>query len=197
MGENSLPHSHTGGVKPMNIQGRFARDRERLTTDFTDADREWRKKWINDQNLSPNEPRKVPELERALKNPFRRFYRYPMDYLMARLEPTLGQPTAAAIRWIGPKLCFVYIAGLVILYNKKYNHHDWTRHSGLNIKESRPDVLPGDYGYPKVSDRVKPRDYADYGFQERKVLHWLSQRRHAIVKLQQGSINKLAKVAIT
>ncbi|KAL1466986.1 hypothetical protein MTO96_005858 [Rhipicephalus appendiculatus] len=87
---SKLPHSETGGVRPMSIEGRFANERTRLTGEFTDADRAWRKKWLEDQHLSPNEPRKVPELERALKNPFRRFYRAPMDALFARLEPALG-----------------------------------------------------------------------------------------------------------
>lgn len=170
MGEHNLPHSETGGVKPMSIQGRFASDRERLTGDFTDADREWRKKWLKDQELSPNEPRRVPELERALKNPFRRFYRYPMDALFARLEPTLGKNPAMVLRWVIPKVFFMYVVGLGFHYNKKYNHHDWTRHSGLVVRGSRVDVVPGDYGYPKVSDKVKPQDYADFGFQSRTVL---------------------------
>ncbi|KAH9376986.1 hypothetical protein HPB48_021540 [Haemaphysalis longicornis] len=101
MDESKLPHSHTGGVRPMSIEGRFADERTRLSAEFTDADRAWRKKWLEDQHLSPNEPRHVPELERALKNPFRRFYRFPMDYIFGRLEPFLGphgDPRTALVR---------------------------------------------------------------------------------------------------
>ncbi|KAL3191623.1 hypothetical protein MRX96_059716 [Rhipicephalus microplus] len=171
MGDLSkLPHSDTGGVKPMSIEGRFATERSRLSGEFTDADRAWRKKWLEDQHLSPNEPRKVPELERALKNPFRRFYRAPMNALFARLEPTLGPLMTPAFRWFVPKVFFVYLGGLVLLYNIKYNPHTWERHSGLLVRTSRPTVYPGDPGWPKASDRTKPQDYADYGFNDRKVL---------------------------
>lgn len=124
---SKLPHSETGGVKPMNIEGRFGVERSRLAGEFTDADRAWRKKWLEDQHLSPNEPRKVPELEKALKNPFRRIYRYPMNALFGRLEPVLGPLMTPALRWFVPKVCILYVGGLVLMYNYKYNPHTWTR----------------------------------------------------------------------
>lgn len=167
---SKLPHSYTGGVRPMNIEGRFASDRTRVSGEFTDADRAWRKKWLEDQHLSPNEPRQVPELERALKNPFRRFYRYPMDALFARLEPALGPLMTPALRWFLPKVAFMYIGGLVLAYNYKYNQRDWTRHSGLQVRTSRVAVYPGDPGWPKACDRTKPQDYDNVGFYDRKVL---------------------------
>ncbi|XP_050047891.1 uncharacterized protein ND-B17 [Dermacentor andersoni] len=170
MDPSKLPHSETGGVRPMNIEGRFGRERSRLTGEFTDADRAWRKKWLEDQHLSPNEPRKVPELERALKNPFRRFYRYPMDALFGRLEPAMGPLITPALRWFVPKVFVLYLGGLVLMYNYKYNQHTWKRHSGLLVRTSRSAVYPGDPGWPKPSDRTKPSDYADCGFKDRDVL---------------------------
>ncbi|XP_037566333.1 uncharacterized protein LOC119446069 [Dermacentor silvarum] len=167
---SKLPHSETGGVKPMNIEGRFGVERSRLAGEFTDADRAWRKKWLEDQHLSPNEPRKVPELEKALKNPFRRIYRYPMNALFGRLEPVLGPLMTPALRWFVPKVCILYVGGLVLMYNYKYNPHTWTRHSGLQVRTSRSAVYPGDPGWPKTSDRSKPSDYADWGFKDRDVL---------------------------
>ncbi|KAH9376990.1 uncharacterized protein LOC144145688 [Haemaphysalis longicornis] len=170
MDESKLPHSHTGGVRPMSIEGRFADERTRLSAEFTDADRAWRKKWLEDQHLSPNEPRHVPELERALKNPFRRFYRFPMDYIFGRLEPFLGPTATPALRWFVPKVLFIYVGGLVLMYNYKYNQHSWKRHSGLVFRFSRPVSLPGDPDWPRPADRTKPSDYADYGFKDREVL---------------------------
>lgn len=154
----------------MSIEGRFANERDRLSGEFTDADRAWRKKWLEDQHLSPNEPRHVPELEKTLKNPFRRFYRFPMDYIFGRLEPFLGPTMTPALRWLVPKVLFMYVGGLVLMYNYKYNQHSWKRHSGLIVRSSRPVVLPGDPGWPKSPDRLKPSDYADYGFKDRDVL---------------------------
>jgi len=71
--------------KPMSIQGPFHNERQRLTGAFTDEDRQWRKQWLKDQELSHNEPRQIPEY----KNPIRRAYRLPLDFIFSKLEPTL------------------------------------------------------------------------------------------------------------
>ena len=52
-------------------------------------EREWRKKWLKDQELSHREPRFVPEYYKATMNPIRRFYRLPLDFVFKKLEPTL------------------------------------------------------------------------------------------------------------
>lgn len=84
------PSSETGGVLPLSITGRFANERERLGPDFTEADRMWRVKWHKDQQLHQNEPYHVPQLARSLKNPFRRFYTAPLDYVQNHiLQPRI------------------------------------------------------------------------------------------------------------
>lgn len=82
------PSSLTGGTRPINIEGRLARERERLLG-MTDEERNWRKQWLRDQHLSPNEPKFVPEAYYELNNPIRRFYRAPLDMLFKAFEPTL------------------------------------------------------------------------------------------------------------
>lgn len=69
--------SDTPGVKPMVIAGRtvFRRERE---IGMTDEERTWRAQWLKDQQLTAREPVHEPELERQLKNPFKRFYRFPL-----------------------------------------------------------------------------------------------------------------------
>lgn len=85
-----FPASDSSGVLPLTITGRFANERERLGPDFTDADRAWRIKWHKDQILHQNEPYHVPELARSLRNPFRRFYTAPMDYVQNHiLQPRM------------------------------------------------------------------------------------------------------------
>lgn len=41
---------------------------------------------------------------------------------------------------------------------------DWTRKGGWKVTTSRKAVVPGDPGYPYVSDRHTPADYAANGF---------------------------------
>lgn len=75
------PSSETGGVLAMSIVGRFANERERLGPEFTEAERKWRVKWYHDQHLHPSEPLEVPALYRELRNPLRRWYQKPLNYL--------------------------------------------------------------------------------------------------------------------
>lgn len=80
--------SDTGGVKAFPIQGRMARERERLLG-MTDSERAWRRKWLKDQELSPNEPRHVPEYYKERYNPIRRAYKMPLDLAFKQLIPVL------------------------------------------------------------------------------------------------------------
>lgn len=41
---------------------------------------------------------------------------------------------------------------------------DWTKKSGWRVYHGRERVVPGDPGYPKLSDRTKFSDYASRGF---------------------------------
>lgn len=71
--------SPTSGVKLMWLNGRFANERARLGPDFTEADRQWRIKYIKSLDLHPAEPFHVPNLLSSHLNPIRRFYRAPLD----------------------------------------------------------------------------------------------------------------------
>lgn len=83
------PASLTGGVMPMSIVGRFRSERARLGPDFTEAERQWRITWHNDQHLHPSEP--LPEHPAVNKEKYwwlRRIYRTPGDYIEKHiLEP--------------------------------------------------------------------------------------------------------------
>lgn len=76
-----IPSSETGGVKPMTIQGRMARERERCIG-MTDAERAWRAQYLKDQILTEREPVYVKELHEQFRNPIRRFYMQPLDKLI-------------------------------------------------------------------------------------------------------------------
>lgn len=155
--------SFTGGVKPMPIAGRFVSERERLLG-MTDEERAFRKQFLKDQILSPNEPRKVPEMYKVLYNPIRRFYRWPLDKVEASLEPIVGATKAHLIRYFTGKGVLAIATVYWFAYYAKYNSNDWTRKSGWKKKESRMAVDIGDRQFPKVSDRTQPSDYASKGF---------------------------------
>jgi len=160
--------SDTGGVKPMNIAGRYVRERERLLG-MTDAERGFRAQWLKDQQLTANEPRHVPELYNERFNPFRRFYRAPLDAMQKALEPVLGEHRALTIRYFSGKILMGIAFAYGFTYYMKYNANDWTRKGGWYKTESRVAVLEGDPGYPKVSDRHVGSDYASRGFNQVKL----------------------------
>ncbi|XP_018565557.1 uncharacterized protein LOC108906705 [Anoplophora glabripennis] len=155
--------SQTGGVKPMSITGRLTSERERLLG-MTDEERAFRKQWLKDQELSPNEPRKVPEMYKATYNPIRRLYRAPLDLLGKALEPALGAQRALTIRYWSGKALLGIAGAYWFTYYFKYCANDWTRKGGWKVVQSRTAVVEGDPDYPKLSDRSEPRDYADRGF---------------------------------
>ncbi|XP_001356168.2 uncharacterized protein ND-B17 [Drosophila pseudoobscura] len=156
--------SDTGGVKPMAIAGRMVRERERLIG-MTGDERAWRKQWLKDQELHHG-ARKVPALELELNNPIKRFYRAPLDKLCNVLTPALGFQRAYTIRfWTGKAL--MALTGIYAgAYYFKYNQNDWTRKGGWRVISSRKSCVPGDEGYPRVSDRSAPADYAARGFKQ-------------------------------
>jgi len=155
--------SYTGGVRPMQIQGPTSDVRYRLSS-MTDIERQWRKQWLKDQILAPDEPRHVPELEREFLNPIRRFYRWPMDNLVEKpLRKYIGE-YACNVRWLTAKFALIGVGMFYTFYYLKYHSRDWTRFGGWRIRISRPISLPGDENYPYLGDRKKPQDYYLQGF---------------------------------
>lgn len=74
----SGPATETGGVLPIDLEGRHRHVRQRLTN-MNDEERAFRRKFLHDQHLGPDEPVNVPEIYEELYNPIRRAYRAPMN----------------------------------------------------------------------------------------------------------------------
>ncbi|XP_053960807.1 uncharacterized protein LOC128864998 [Anastrepha ludens] len=159
-----MASSETGGVKPMTIAGRMVRERERLIG-MSNEERAWRKQWLKDLELHHG-ARTVPELERELRNPIKRFYRFPLDKMGEALTPVLGPQRAYTIRFWTGKFAMAIAAIYAGAYYFKYNPNDWTRKGGWRVITSRPACNPGDEGYPKLSERTQPSDYAARGFKQ-------------------------------
>lgn len=156
--------AQTAGVKPMAIAGRVAIERERCLG-MTDVERAWRKQWLKDQILAPNEPVHVEEYWRERTNIFRRIYRMPLDKIYSMLTPVLGASRAADYRYITGKLGLIGVGILCGHYYFKYNGNDWTKKGGWRVHKSKPLVLPGQAGFPYRSG-FKPDDYATQGFKK-------------------------------
>lgn len=99
-----IPSSPTGGVKPMTIAGRMVRERERLIG-MTPEERAWRAQWLKDQELTPREPVYVQEYHDAIRNPIRRMYQAPLNYLWRAVTPILVNLNASYILTSCPSLC--------------------------------------------------------------------------------------------
>lgn len=80
--------SETGGVLPIDLEGRHRFVRQRLTN-MTDEERAFRRKFLHDQHLSPDEPVVVPEIYYELNNPIRRAFRVPMNIFQDILTPRI------------------------------------------------------------------------------------------------------------
>lgn len=65
--------AQTAGVHPFPIAGRVASARERALG-MTPTERTWRKQWLQDQILHPNEPCDNPEYWKERTNIIRRIY---------------------------------------------------------------------------------------------------------------------------
>lgn len=84
----SGPASETGGVLPIDLEGRHRLVRQRLTN-MNDEERAFRRKFLHDQHIHEDEPVVVPEIYQELYNPIRRAYRAPMDAVQTFLTPKL------------------------------------------------------------------------------------------------------------
>ena len=84
-----LRHYEWRGNKlpPFSIEP-FGTERQRIAgKGMTDADRVARRQWLKDQELAPNEPRKIPEL--TPRNPIRRLLAKPWDVMFNSLKPII------------------------------------------------------------------------------------------------------------
>lgn len=81
----SGPAQETGGVLPIDLEGRHKFVRQRLTN-MTEEERAFRRKYLHDQHLGQDEPVAVPEMYQELYNPFRRAFRAPMNVFQKFLD---------------------------------------------------------------------------------------------------------------
>ncbi|VDP14584.1 unnamed protein product [Soboliphyme baturini] len=167
-----VPHH----MKPdaISLQLHLQNERRRLIG-MTPEEREWRKKYILDQKLHPDEPFYVEEVRMPL-NPIRRFYRYPWDAFEQKfLIPKLGLYWGHFLRVFVPKFMLAVFGVGFYYYTLKYNHKTWiNRKRHLFTPANRPllrrDEIEAAYpGYIEkgIYNPQTPKDFYDLGFSRR------------------------------
>ncbi|VVC40347.1 NADH dehydrogenase 1, beta subcomplex, subunit 6 [Cinara cedri] len=159
----SGPANCTGGTLPIDLEGRHRFVRQRITN-MNDEERAFRRKFLHDQHLSQDEPVHVPELYQEMYNPIRRIFKAPMNIVEGLLAKKIGERNAFNVRFYTGKLTMGILILYVGTYYFLYNSNNWERKSGWRVHESRAQCVPGDPGFPRVSDRTLPKHYADRGF---------------------------------
>lgn len=127
--------------KPFPVEP-FHHERSRLPFKMTDEDRQRRAKFLHAQELTDREPMNVPELERMIYNPIRRLYRWPADKLFNSLAPVIGEQRVRPARVLLPKLAMVYLSGVFLWYQFKYNSATWESKGGFKMVTTQARILP-------------------------------------------------------
>ncbi|CAL7945791.1 unnamed protein product [Xylocopa violacea] len=155
-----MESSKSGGVKVMSIGSRMTTEKERLIG-MTEEERAWRARFLKSQELSPEEPLNTKEYYRAVYNPIRRFYRFPLNCFENALVPLVGQTPASAIRYTIAKTIMTLIVMYGGWYYFKYNYYTWEQKCGWKASPTRERTLPGTADYKGLP---KPL-LATYGFE--------------------------------
>jgi hypothetical protein len=165
------PASATGGVRAMWIESRFWYDRERLIPDFDNDWRKYRAKYLKSLELDPREPVHVPEYERWLINPIRRFYMKGGDFLEDKILMKFTDERLKASMWrvLVTRGMMLYFGAMGVYYWIRYNHRKWDKTSGILIHASAPIIYADHPDYPFKDYRTEPAHHYDLGFTRRKV----------------------------
>lgn len=166
------PGDSGSGVRVLWIESRFWYDRERLGPDFDQDWREYRAKYIHSLNLDPREPVHVPEYEKALINPIRRFYMKGGDWLENNIIKKFARDRyySSFYRVQITRGIMAYFAAVGIYYWLRYTNKKWDSwFNGPMLFVSSPRMFPGHPKYPFENFRTEPGHHADNGFTRRNI----------------------------
>ncbi|PAV79587.1 hypothetical protein WR25_23991 [Diploscapter pachys] len=151
----------------MSLELHMADERVRAAG-LSPAEREWRRKWLTDQALHPDEPISVDAVNRTL-NPIRVLYRWPWDKLYIHfLRPTFGVYYGHCIRVAVPKIIIGFLLVQALYYEWKYNPKNWQHHKGVEHSPEKQNqvLLRGKWieeKYPGLKEKAFP-DQAQYDY---------------------------------
>lgn len=165
------PGDQSGGVRVQWIESRFWYDRERLSPDFDSDWRGYRAKYIHSLELDPREPVHVPEYERMMLNPIRRFYMKFGDALENYVLKPFSKDSyySSGRRVIVFKVTALYIGLVAGYYWLRYNDKAWWSLQGPQVIASRDRIYPGDPRYPYKEDHKVGSDFFHEYFPDRTI----------------------------
>jgi len=170
----------TWGKKMRSIVGPYTEFQRRVSPDgeFSQIDREWRKKWNHDQTLSKKDfntlkfvdPWDIPEYQRARLNIFRLGYHkfklglanvfYATNSWWGMSWMAAKQNAAATLRATG-----VYGVLVAVAYIGINKTNDFTDATGWKVAYSREATVPGHPDWLKHTKvNPAPSDFGDWGF---------------------------------
>lgn len=164
------PGESTAGVRLMWIESRFWYDRERFLPDFDSDWRNYRAKYLHSLELDPREPVHVPEYERMMINPIRRFYMKGGDWLERTVFSKFAKDKyrATVYRVNTARYIMLYFGAIMMYYWVRYDHRNWETFKGADIDASAPVVNINHPKFPLENPHKQPADYFDRGFTRRK-----------------------------
>lgn len=165
------PSEQACGVRTMWIESRFWYDRERLSPDFDDDWRKYRARYLHSLELDPREPVHVPEYERSLIHPMRRFTMKGGDIVESFFSKVLGYDKyhSAAWRVVVTRSFMAYLGCIGFYYMLRYTYSKWDTKDGPVLMASQPVVYPGDPRWPYVDPKKLPTDHDSSGFADRTI----------------------------
>lgn len=164
-----------GSKYPPMIIEPFPFERQRLSGQYTDADRALRKQWMQDQILTDREP---VHIERWLRrNVFRRIWNAPFNAL-DRVLTGAGVPprVTSLVRFGLPKFICGITALYALVFHLKVGSRSWETGVGMFVYRTTAisdTCVPGTLEWQRMQNGEFFRDtssFLDLGFQSRKAL---------------------------
>lgn len=165
------PGDHASGVRAIWIESRFWYDRERLLPDFDQDWRMYRAKYLDSLELDPREPVHVPEYEKSLINPIRRFYMKGGDWLEDNVirKFTSDKLKSAMYRVVFTRGIMLWMFGISAYYYIRYNNQTWMERGGPMLFVTAPKVYADHPNFPFKDFRTEPAHHWNLGFTRRTI----------------------------
>ncbi|CAF1405447.1 unnamed protein product [Didymodactylos carnosus] len=147
----------------------FKYERNRLPFKMNNEERLWRKQWLEDQVLHPDEPQNIPNLDKLRLNPIRyRWMRF-WDGAFNKIRPIVGGYTPV-LRYSIPKILVIHTMGILFTYYCLYRKQNWEYSGGASFYGYK-----GDWG-TEAEKHLTSQDYYDRGFQARKACRYAEHK---------------------
>jgi len=167
-----------GRQNPINVSTMWVKQRARVDpmAEFNDLDRSWRKRYLADLKLTPNDGYRMqvqamPEYQKANYNWLRQIGRIPFNVFEKMLRNQVGMTHGRAM--VARKCVAGLGKGFAVLWTVIYlcvnNNNSWESRFGVKMMQSKPPMDPDSKYYEHQKSlfvREKPDDWYNQGFKK-------------------------------